>query len=364
MPQQPALSDARRPDAESRVMTELETLIRRDPGRRGLCSTDAENPLCPGHLAEAALHLAEEADDVAIVTGFWVARGTPAACETDGPLGALFLASVFKSLGIRVRLMTDAPGMRALSAGMRAVGLPQDMLVEFPGISTPADNQPSTGNGQVDVEGWLREFYGHGPGSELTHLVAIERVGPSHTVASLGQQTRPTEVPLGDFLKAAPAEHHDHYHNMLGHVITEHHAPIHRLFEFVVEQDLPIRTIGIGDGGNEIGMGRIAWEEIHRRISGGRGGLVACRVPAHHNVIAGTSNWGGYALAAAVLWCRGQVDLLRPLDRDRELDLLETLVEEGPLVDGVTGRQEPTVDGLPFETYIQALEGIRHIMLR
>ncbi|NOX55607.1 MAG: hypothetical protein GXP27_14445, partial [Planctomycetes bacterium] len=42
----------------------------------------------------------------------------------------------------------------------------------------------------------------------------------------------------------------------------------------------------------------------------------------------------------------------------RQFDLLERMVEDGPCVDGATGRQEPTVDGLPFITYIQAWEGI------
>lgn len=356
----------------------MEAVIRRDPGRRGLCSTDAENPLCPGDLAAAGLHLAGEAAAVALVTGFWVPRGTPPACETDGPLGALFLASVLHDLGVRVWLITDALGIPVLAAGLRALGLPRDLLIAFPGLprSSAADkggrlaprvadsahgvNGPRSQSAQVDD--WLREFFRRGPGSELTHLVAIERVGPSHTLTTFERQPRQEAVAVETFLEASPPEHHDQYHNMLGHVITEHHAPTHRLFEFVVEQGLPITMIGVGDGGNEIGMGSVLWEEIHHRVSGGKGGLVACRIATHYNVIAGTSNWGAYALAASMLWWRGEGERLRPLDRRREQTLLKSIVREGPAVDGVTGRQEPTVDGLPFETYIQALEGIRRLM--
>ena len=361
MQQRSLLSEEHRPDRKPAPppLTALEALIRRDPGRRGLCSTDLEDPLCSGDLAEAGLHLAEEGAAVAIVTGFWVSHAKPAACETDGPLGALFLASVLNALGIPVWLITDTLGVGALSVGLQAAGLPSDRLVKFPDLPLTTET-----NGETDVtlEDWLSDFFCRGPGSELTHLIAIERVGPSHTVASLQKQTRKREAPVEAFLKQVPPEHQDHYHNMLGYVITEHHAPTHRLFEFISEQGLPICTIGIGDGGNEIGMGRILWEEIHRRVSGGRGGLVACRVATHYNVIAGTSNWGGYALAAALLWWRRETNLLRPFDRDRELHLLETLVREGPAVDGITGRQEATVDGLPFETYIQALEGIRRLV--
>ncbi|QDU43702.1 hypothetical protein Mal52_21780 [Symmachiella dynata] len=38
------------------------------------------------------------------------------------------------------------------------------------------------------------------------------------------------------------------------------------------------------------------------------------------------------------------------------------MCNHGPAVDGVTRRQEPTVDGLPFLTYIQPLEGIRQLL--
>ena len=38
------------------------------------------------------------------------------------------------------------------------------------------------------------------------------------------------------------------------------------------------------------------------------------------------------------------------------------MVEEGPLVDGVTGRQEATVDGLSFEDYIEPLRRLGEIV--
>ena len=63
---------------------------------------------------------------------------------------------------------------------------------------------------------------------------------------------------------------------MRGIDITEHTAPVHWLFEAV--QDLPgLTTIGIGDGGNEIGMGKVPWHVIHRNINGGRLSLAACQ---------------------------------------------------------------------------------------
>jgi hypothetical protein len=41
---------------------------------------------------------------------------------------------------------------------------------------------------------------------------------------------------------------------------------------------------------------------------------------------------------------------------------LKALVQDGPAVDGVTRLQQPTVDGLPFLTYIQPWEGMRRVL--
>ncbi len=112
-------------------------------------------------------------------------------------------------------------------------------------------------------------------------------------------------------------------------------------------------TIGIGDGGNEIGMGKIRWDTIRRNIP--NGGLIACRVPTDHLIVAGVSNWGAYALAAGVAYLRGVKLDPALFDIERERELLRVMVEAGPLVDGVTGRATVSVDGLPFDEYIKLL---------
>src|SRR5207245_11338639 len=91
------------------------------------------------------------------------------------------------------------------------------------------------------------------------------------------------------------------------------------------------------------------WDTIRRNIPDG--GLIACRVPADHLIVAGVSNWGAYALAAGVLLLRGEKGDADLFDPDRERRLLEVMVEQGPLVDGVTTRRTATVDGLTWEQY-------------
>lgn len=333
------------------LLAAIETAIRRDPAQRGLIGKEAiYGPLCVGHLAGAARELAVRATHLVIVTGFFIPRGTPPAAETDGPPGALLLATVLQRLGIRVTLLTDLRCLGALRVAARASGFPAEHVVEY--VSGDPD--------------WRHAFLTTGPGRDLSHLLAIERVGPSHTEHSIAAEQGRGDAFLCDatseFLQAVEPEHRNHCHNMRGEIIDEFTGDTHRLFEELSQFHPRARTMGIGDGANEIGMGAIPWSELRRRLSGEQAGWVPCRIPADWNIIAGTSNWGGYALAAAVAELRQCADVLRDLDSDQQFQLLEELVEHGPAVDGVTRRQEATVDGLPFLTYIQPWVAIRELL--
>jgi hypothetical protein len=78
--------------------------------------------------------------------------------------------------------------------------------------------------------------------------------------------------------------------------------------------------------------------------------------------VAGVSNWGAYALAAGVFVLRGVQPSEDLFNIEREKELLEIMVREGPLVDGVTGMQTATVDGLTWEEYVKPLLEIRTIL--
>ena len=123
------------------------------------------------------------------------------------------------------------------------------------------------------------------------------------------------------------------------------------------------RTIGIGDGGNEIGMGKIPHETIVKNIPKRRPHPLprADRSPHRRG---GVSNWGAYALAAGVYVLRGVKPPAGLFDPDRERAILEVMVREGPLVDGVTGEQTATVDGLTWDEYAKPLVRIREILER
>ncbi|MBM4071255.1 MAG: DUF4392 domain-containing protein [Planctomycetes bacterium] len=323
------------------VLQAMRDLVQEDVGNRGLARDPAANLLqaCAGDFAEACRSIAATPKPaVGIVTGFYIPRANPPAGETDGPLGAIHLARAWQPLGIRVSLLSDGFCMRALQAGLAACGLDRSVtLVTLPeSAPTPAE--------------YVRQVLAQtGP---LTHLIALERVGPSHTLESLQAQRGASalgEMYL-DFLHDVPPEHQDRCHTMRGLDISVHMSPAHQLFE---KTSTGLVTIGIGDGGNEIGMGKIAWDVIRRNIP--QGGLVACRVPTDHLIVCGISNWGAYALGAGVRQMRGAAHDATLFDPAREGRLLRTMVEAGPLVDGVSAVPTVTVDGQPFDRYVRKL---------
>jgi hypothetical protein len=146
---------------------------------------------------------------------------------------------------------------------------------------------------------------------------------------------------------------------MRGRDITAKMSPAHLLFEHEARQEPRLTTIGIGDGGNEIGMGKVAWEVVRRNIPGGA--RVACRTATDHLIVCGISNWGAYGLAAGVRLLRGYEPTADVFDVEKERDILEFMVKSGPLVDGVLGRPCVSVDGQPFERYAEPLRRLAQI---
>jgi hypothetical protein len=292
----------------------LRDAVQIDVGNRGLARDAADNLFTayPDDFAAACRSIADHpAARVGIVTGFMIPSVDPPVGETDGPPGALGLARVFTHLGIPCVLLSDRSGYDALWAGLEFLELSQAVtLVDLP----------------MDLEA-AAVLHSSRP---VTHLIALERSGPT-------------------------AEGRNH--TMRGRDITELTAPAHRLFEG--KRDFT--TIGIGDGGNEIGMGKVPPATIARNIASGD--VTACRTATDFLIVAGVSNWGAYALAAGVAVLRNRTDI-PVFDPDQELKLLEHLVTRGPLVDGVSGQRTATVDGLAFVDYAKPLERIAPTLAR
>ena len=319
----------------------LENLAHRDPTSRGLASFLRDGQfLDAGQLASAAASLAR-ATSVGLVTGFAVVVGENVAAETDGPPGALLLSYVLLRLGIDVTLISDRYGVPLLRAGAPIWDLPASIIRESDGSQTTADSAPN---------------------KPCSHLVAIERVGPSHTLESLVRQPRPGAPPSDAFEREVPPQDRDVRHNMRGAPVDAWTPPLDRLFDFAADQPRPV-TIGLADGGNEIGVGQLPWETVREAVRSPVAGRIACRIPTDYLLLAGVSDWAAYALAGAVCLERGRPDLLDAETVTRQRALLEALVRAGAL-DGITRTPSPTVDGLPTNQYLDVLAEIVRTVTR
>jgi D-glutamate cyclase len=334
------------------VLERILTVIQDDVGSRGLRADAADNLVTAsaGDFATACKSLAQAPDlAVGIVTGFIIPTARPPSAETDGPLGAIFLARALVGLGARVVLATDAACEPALAAGLTACELGREVtLVTLPPVSAAKSLSP---------EAYWQHFASQA--GSLTHLVAIERVGPNHTRDSISRQSGESSHSVEAFCQEVSEPKRNRCYTMRGRDITDRMSPAHWLFEAESRPGTQIITIGIGDGGNEIGMGKIPWDTIRRNIPSG--GLIACRVPTDHLVVCGISNWGAYGLAAGLRRLRGSPLDAELFDPARESVLLQLMVARGPLVDGTTGQPTVSVDGLSMDRYLEPLRRLREM---
>src|SRR4051794_22561389 len=147
-------------------------------------------------------------------------------------------------MGVRCRLLTDESCRNACETALRGCGLT--------GVPVDAVTPDAT------LDGVIATWRVHG----IDWMVAIERCG-------LSADGKPR--------------------NMRGEDISAHAAPLDRVFTAG-----PWRTVAIGDGGNEVGMGTLPAHLIAREIP--FGATIACVTPADHLIAAGVSHWGVYGL--------------------------------------------------------------------
>lgn len=261
-----------------------------------------------GFLFRAARHLSDGKEGrparALVVTGFYIPKAAQPAAETDGPLGALEVCMALRAIGGDAWLVSDeccAPVIRPSALGF----LPDDHVLIAPNA-----------NPKGGFDAWLNGAIDLAKTEHIDTLVYIERVGPARD--------------------GSP-------HNMRGIDITEWTAPLSQLTL------LGLHTIGVGDGGNEIGMGRVEDYAIEGVVDHGEN--IACTVPTDQLVVAGTSNWGAHALVCAMraLGSNAVDPYLEPTWQERVLDVI---VEYGGL-DGVHMTNVATVDGLEPDRYFK-----------
>jgi hypothetical protein len=232
-----------------------------------------------------AVDLLRDAGHIAVISGFFVPQAS--SPETDGPGGSLVLARALLRAGKNIRVWTDSLCLGAFRACADVLGFPQNLVED----ATARNFDPS--------------------GTDL--FVYVERLG-----------------------RALDGK----YYNMRGEDISSWTAPFDT---FAVNG---ARSIGIGDGGNEVGMGNFT-AALSRLMPDYANCL--CVVKTDVCLPVDVSNWGAYALVSALSSTYGE---WLGQSCEEEEAVLRALARAG-VVDGITKKNETSVDGMPLEKQLE-----------
>ena len=255
----------------------------------------------PAGLIETARALApDHIKKVILLTGFSVGAhpetGLPMP-ETDGPPGTAALAHALQQVGKTVIIVTDKPNEAPTRA---ALAVPSEASAKFTRFVN-FDHK------QADAEGPAKQLLDeHKP----DFVGAIELPGRNE----LGYRS-----------------------NMRGIAIDDVNGAVDEVLIQAHKSGIP--TFGIGDGGNEAGMGG------RPNIPLAKNGKPMAAVPtAKHQITSWNSNLGAEALGAAVLQLHGKLDKLHTPEQQRAM--IEASMAAGA-VDGVTrgAKVDEAIDG-------------------
>ncbi|OUM86060.1 MAG: hypothetical protein BAA01_01545 [Bacillus thermozeamaize] len=293
-------------------------------------------------LAAERLHKQVKPKDVVFIATGWPDRPhiTPEIAETDGPPGAAVLA-------------------RALHIGLNCVPI---VLIEEHLVPAMKIVLEATGLRVVRPEEAIK---------------AITSSAPIHAAAVIGFPSDKTEAErkakeLVDAYQPAALvvvekggmNEQETIHTSRGADTTEHMAKVDYLVKELNKRG--VLTIGIGDGGNEVGMGTIA-SELKRIIPYGEkclcgcgGGITPC-VPTDVLVAASISNWGAYGVAACLALLTKNLNVFH--DEALEERLLARSAD-AQLIDGITGYVMPSADGLDVSVHKAFVKVMREVVIQ
>ncbi len=275
------------PDPQRTTITCIEDAILQH-SHRGM--TKLANFMPADFCHEAAREiLSWERGTVFLTTGFFV-NGFP---ETDGPAGTMVVARALQLLGFSPVIVAE-PFARAYFADY-----------DFAVLSVQKT---------YDERRYRDLIEAFNP----VGLISIERCGRNAD---------------GDYL------------NMRGRSVGDLTSSVDDLF-LMAQGRIP--TVGIGDGGNEIGMGALL-DAIDATLE-----IDPCIVPVDKLILASVSNWGAYGLAGCLEELTGKPLLPTWEDVKAFIDYTVTLGS----VDGVSGDNVSTVDGYDIEVSKTVYTGI------
>ena len=267
-----------------------------------------------------------DGDTVLIVTGFGLPPDLPFG-ETDGPPGAAVLArALAMGLGAHVVLVTESAHLGPVAATGNLLG------------------KTLHGVGSIAIESFPI-------GLDAGRRAAAEMIATHHPAAVI-------------FVERPGPNAEGYFHGIRGDcAAAEHVGHLHLLADIARSQG--VLTIGIGDGGNEVGFGRVRQQISESLPSGGRcvngcpSGIVTAAA-TDIMISASVSNWGAYAVAGALAVLRQEPGLLHTPELEREL--IAASVAAGAR-DGATFAADLLVDGIDWTGHASFVGLLRSIVL-
>lgn len=310
---------------EYNVGRDLDELMNLDPRGYGVCrilysaAREYTGSNLSMNFAKKLLDTVKEGDLVYIISGFrLLPAGHP---ETDGIIGSMLLCRTLVKMGIKPVLVVPEQCIEACRhmAPVCGVHFYTDIasVIEYP-FSVSAVTFPTDIN---EARARTDELFAQGT--------------PKAVIA--------IEAPGGNELGV--------YHNATGLDITHLEAKADILFDTAKEMGIP--TFAIGDLGNEMGMGTLRphLEKYIPYAQKGEGastcrcgcnGGIAARTAADTILTATVSDWGTYAVCAAIAFFRKDPDLMHTPETEKEI---VTVASRCGMID-MYGWLVPAIDGM------------------
>lgn len=319
---------------ELNVGENLDAIMNMDPRGYGVCrilyagSRKYTGEPLAMHSAKVLCETIHEGDLVYIIVGFvLLPHKVP---EMDGTVAALLLArSLEKAFHCKPVLVCPPDSVAGFKATAPVVGLhcyeDLDMVMEMP-MSMGVTSFTKDVN---EAPAQAAELAARGPKA----VISIEGSGANE---------------LGV------------YHNAVGKDLTVLQAKTEALWNLLKGQG--VTNIAIGDLGNEIGMGTIA-PHIRKYVpftdkgqcQCGCGGGILSATSTDNIITATCSDWGGYALMAALAYLRRDMEILH--DEAMEAEVMRVAALNG-FID-MTGSLLPGIDGFDTRLNVSILSLMR-----
>ena len=226
------------------LISKMEKVVLEDPGQRGVAHLFQESDLLKSVL------VLSHADRVAVTTGFPVCEDQEVKEETDGLPGALSICQALLVLGKDVTLLCDSSTYQLYQSCI-------DHMTSLGALKNPIDVLSYSAASEL-----VKSTEGGTPPWDV--LLAIERAGRNKQGSHCTMSGRTVEV-----------------------------EPMDDIFVSLNSHPL-VSTICIGDGGNELGMGKV-YDKVVEHIP--KGDIIACETACDYVVAAGVSNWAGLAIS-------------------------------------------------------------------